>query len=180
MSEKCIFCSHLLSSEDDIVNHYKQQHRITGENSPALESYVNSLQSDPFEFFIKKYSYYDDEWWWCLIKKVDIIKENLKILNTSQVNNVIVRRIGNWFIELSVDYHHFPRVYDFTKPENIIFDFIEIILHKIPDANGEFCLICCVVNQQQKLREGKFIQVLVLQQVLFKVQWVIGWNIFCT
>ena len=43
MFEKCNFCSLVLSSEDDIANHYEQQNKITRENSPAFERYVDSL-----------------------------------------------------------------------------------------------------------------------------------------
>ena len=145
----------MLSSEDDIVNHYKQQHEITRENSPAFNSYVDSLQGDPLEFFIEKCSYCHvflfDAW----LKSRHILKKHLKILNTSQVNNMIVRRIGNWFIEFSVDYHRFSKVFEFSNPEKIIFDFIENVSRKIRDANGEFCLICCIVNQSPLEIEGR-------------------------
>ena len=68
---------------------------------------------------------------------------------------MIVRRIGNRFIEFSVDYHRFSEVYDFTKPEKIIFDLIENVSSKIPDANCEFHLICCIVNQSTVEIEGR-------------------------
>ena len=60
---------------------------------------------------------------------------------------MIVRRIGDRFIEFSIDYKRFSKLYDFTKSEKIIFDFIENVSRKIPNANGEFRLICCIVNQ---------------------------------
>ena len=60
MFEKCNFCSLVLSSEDDIANHYEQQNKITRENSPAFERYVDSLWSDPLQFFVKKCSYCDE------------------------------------------------------------------------------------------------------------------------
>ena len=68
---------------------------------------------------------------------------------------MIVRRTGNRFIEFSVDYHHFSKVYDFAKPENIISDFIENVSRKIPYVNGEFRLICCIVNQSAVEIEGR-------------------------
>ena len=68
---------------------------------------------------------------------------------------MIFRRIGNQFIEFSIDYQRFSKVYDFTKSEKIIFDFIENVSRKIPDANGEFCFICCIVNQSAIEIEGR-------------------------
>ena len=65
------------------------------------------------------------------------------------------------FIEFTIDSKRFSKFYDFTKPEKIIFDFIENVSHKIPDANGEFRLICCI---------GKSTPILVLLGVLFRVQ----------
>ena len=124
MSEKCNFCSRVLSSEDDIVNHYEQEHKITRENSPAFESYIDSLRSDPLDFFVKKCNYCDEFFFDARSRSIHIFKNRLKILNTAQVDNMIIRRTGNRFIEFSIDYKHFSKVYDFTKPEKMIFDFI--------------------------------------------------------
>ena len=57
MSEKCNFFSRVVSSEDDIVNHYEQEHKITRENSPTFKSYIDSLRGDSLEFFVEKCNY---------------------------------------------------------------------------------------------------------------------------
>ena len=101
MSGKCNFCSHVFFSEDDTVNHYKLEHKITRKKSPSFESYIDSLQSDPLEFFIEKCNYCDEFFFDARSRSIHILKSHLKILNTSQADNMIVRRIGNQFIEFS-------------------------------------------------------------------------------
>ena len=95
MSEKCNFCSRVLSSEDDIVNHYEQEHKITRENSTTFESYIDSLLIDPLEFFVEKYNYYDEFFFDVRSRSIHILKNHLKMLNTAQVDNMIVKRIRN-------------------------------------------------------------------------------------
>ena len=104
MSGKCNFCSSVFFSEDDTVNHYKQEHEIIRKKSPAFESYIDSLQNDPLEFFVKKCNYCDEFFFDAQSRSIHILKSHLKILNTSQVDNMIVRRIGNQFTEFSIDY----------------------------------------------------------------------------
>ena len=145
----------MLSSEDDMVNHYKQEHKITRQNSSAFESYINFLRSNPLEFFIEKCNYCDEFSFDALSKSKHILKNHLKILDTSLVDNMIGRRIGDRFIEFTTDSKHFSKFYNFTKPEKIIFDFIENVSRKIPDANGEFRLICCIVNRSAVEIEGR-------------------------
>ena len=115
MSEKCNFCSRVLSSEDDIVNHYEREHKITRENSPAFESYIDSLRSDPLDFFVKKCNYCDEFFFDARSRSIHIFKNHLKILNTAQVDNMIIRRTGNRFIEFSIDCQYFTKGLRFYK-----------------------------------------------------------------
>ena len=49
----------------------------------------------------------------------------------------------------------FQEVYDFAKPEKIVSDFNENVSRKILYVNGEFRLICCIVNQSAVEIEGR-------------------------
>ena len=88
------FCSRVLSSEGDIVNHYEQEYKIPRKNSLVFESYVDSLQSDPLEFFVNKRNYCNGFFFDNQSRSIYILKTYLKILNTAELDHMIFRTIG--------------------------------------------------------------------------------------
>ena len=60
---------------------------------------------------------------------------------------MLIRKIGDKHIEFSIDYTPHSKLYDFKDPEKVLSDFIENVARVIPDANGELCLVACIVNQ---------------------------------
>ena len=59
----------------------------------------------------------------------------------------MIQKIGNRFIEFSIDYIHHSETCDFMNPNKVINEFIENVARLTPKANGEFRLLCCIVNQ---------------------------------
>ena len=70
---------------------------------------------------------------------------------------MLIRRIGNRFIEFSIDLNRFGKIYGFKNLEKVLNEFIENISREIPDAVGEFHLIFCIVNQSAAEIEGRWI-----------------------
>ena len=61
---------------------------------------------------------------------------------------MLIPRVGNKFIEFSIDYTRHGRVYDFKDPDKVIYGFIENVARLVPSGkNGEFRFVCCIVNQ---------------------------------
>ena len=50
-------------------------------------------------------------------------------------------------MEFNIDYKRHSNVYDFKNPDKVIGDFIENVARHLFEAEGEFRLICCIVNQ---------------------------------
>ena len=50
-------------------------------------------------------------------------------------------------MEFNIDYKRHSNVYDFKNPDKVIGDFIENVARHLSEAEGEFRLICCIVNQ---------------------------------
>ena len=59
----------------------------------------------------------------------------------------MIRKIGDKYIEFSIGYSRHDKRYDFKDPEDVLSDFIANVARVIPDANGEFCLVSCIVKQ---------------------------------
>ena len=55
----------------------------------------------------------------------------------------------------SIDNARFFNRYDFTDPENIISNFIERVSTELGNIEGEFRLICSIINQSVAQVEGK-------------------------
>ena len=70
----------------------------------------------------------------------------MKLLAVNR-DNLIIRKTGDKYIEFSIDYARFEKDYDFKNPEKVLNEFTENVSRVIPDANGEFRLVCCIVNQ---------------------------------
>ena len=141
MQEQCCFCSRALNYLQEIIKHYDNLHKINVENSPTLESYVDVISREPSQFFMEQCQYcngspFTDP----KVKARHYLARHLKLVSTSQ-DNFLIRRIGNRFIEFSIDFNRF----------------IENVSRKTPDAVGEFRLTCCIVNQSATEIEGRLI-----------------------
>ena len=61
---------------------------------------------------------------------------------------MLIQRVGNKFIEFSIDYTQHGRVFVFFDPGKVINNFIENVACLMTSGeNGEFRLVCCIVNQ---------------------------------
>ena len=78
----------------------------------------------------------------------------MKLLLAS-ANKMLIRKVGDRFMEFSIDYTRHGKIYDFKNLDKIINDFIENVARFVPEANGEFRSICCVVNQSATELHGK-------------------------
>ena len=89
------------------------------------------------------------------LKAQHFLMKDLKLNGNN--NNILIRRIGNRFIEFSIDYDHFKNDYDFFNPDKIIGSFIEAVARKISDEEGEFRTVFSIMNQSAAEMEGKSI-----------------------
>ena len=71
----------------------------------------------------------------------------MKLLSVNR-KNLLIRRVGNKFIEFSTDYSRHGRIYNFKNLEKVINDFIENVARVVPTNEiGDFRFVCCIVNQ---------------------------------
>ena len=62
---------------------------------------------------------------------------HVKLLSVTR-NNLLIRRVGNTFIEFSTDYTRHGRVYGFKDADMVINDFIENVVRPVlSDENDE-------------------------------------------
>ena len=80
------------------------------------------------------------------MKSRHYLRHYLKLFPASK-RDILIQKIGNRFLEFSVDYVRHSKAYDFMNPNKVINEFIEIVARLIPIANGEFRLVCCIANQ---------------------------------
>ena len=80
------------------------------------------------------------------LKAEHYLRKHLKLLPVGR-ENLMIRKVGDKFIEFSIDYSQHGKIYNFKDPEKVLNDFIDNVARVIPEANGEFRLICCIVNQ---------------------------------
>ena len=73
------------------------------------------------------------------------LQNHLKLLPITK-NDMLIRKAGK-FMEFSIEYKHHSNVYDFKNSDKVIGDFIENVARHLSEAEGEFRLICCIVNQ---------------------------------
>ena len=95
-----------------------------------------------FENTVAQPSFFDVK-----LKAEHYLRKHLKLLSVNR-NNLLIRRVGNKFMEFSIDYTRHGKIYNFKNPEKVINDFIENVARVVPppNENGEFRLVCCIVN----------------------------------
>ena len=153
MVEKCGFCSRTLTSIPELIDHYANSHNTTIGNSPVFESYVDLLTKLSLELFMEECEYCCKTFFDGKLKAKHFLRKHLKLNGNN--NNILIRRIGNRFIEFSIDYDRFKNLYDFFDPDKIIGSFIEAVARKIPDEEGEFRTVFSIMNQSAAEIEGK-------------------------
>ena len=153
MVEKCGVCSCTLTSIPQLIDHYANSHNTTKGNSPVFESYVDLLTKPSLEFFMEECEYCCKTFFVGKLKAKHFLRKHLKLNGNN--NNILIRRIGNRYIEFSIDYDRFKNVYDFFDSDKIMGSFIEAVARKIPDEEGEFRTVFSIITQSAAEIEDK-------------------------
>ena len=104
MQQNCRFCTRSLNSLQDVMGHYNDAHRINKENSPTLESYLVVLSKDPNQASFEYCEYCSNPLLFdAKLKAEHYLRKHIKLLSVTR-NNLLIRRVGNKFIEFSIDY----------------------------------------------------------------------------
>ena len=156
MQQSCRFCTWILNSLQDVIQHYNDVNIINKENSPTFESYIDVISKDPNQTIFEYCEYcsnppsFDAK-----LKAEHYLRKHLKLLYVTR-NNLLIRRVGNKFIEFSIDYTRHGRVYDFKDPDKVRNGFIENVARLVLSGeNGKFRLVCCLVNQSAVELHGR-------------------------
>ena len=156
MNKQCRFCSCSLKSVEDVVDHYRRA--IKTDNSPTFEKYVDAITRHsyrPRQMFVEFCKFCSNPPFFDLKEKVEhYLQEHLRLLTVSK-NDILIRKIGDKFIEFSIDYSRHSNLYDFENPNKVIKDFIDTASRYILEVEGELRLICCMVNQSNVETNGR-------------------------
>ena len=82
------------------------------------------------------------------------MQEHIRLLPVSK-NEILITKIGDQFIEVSIDYSRHSNLYDFENPNKVIKDFIDTASRYILEVEGELRLICYMVNQSNIETNGR-------------------------
>ena len=146
MQQRRRFCSLSLNSVQEVLDHYNDNHGINKDNSPTFERHIDAISKDTPQMFVGYCEYCNSPPFFDLrVKAEHYFRKHLKLLPAS-ANNKLIRKVGDRFMEFSIDYTRHGKIYDFKDPDKIINDFIENVTRLVPEANGDFRLICCIVN----------------------------------
>ena len=153
MVENCGFCSRSLNSIPEFIDHYSNSHKTTKDNSPVFKSYVDLLTKPSSQFFMAGCEYCGKIIFDAKQKAKRYLRKHLKLNGNN--NDLLIRRIDNKFIEFTINYDRFKNSYDFFTPDKIIASFIQAVVNKIPDEEGEFRTVFSIMNQSATQIEGK-------------------------
>ena len=110
MQQNCRFCTRTLNSLQDVMEHYNDAHRINKENSPTLESFLVALSKDPNQASFEYCEYCSNPLLFdAKLKTEHYLHKHVKLLSVAR-NNLLIRRVGNKFIEFSINYNRLGRV----------------------------------------------------------------------
>ena len=141
-----------------MLGHRKENHGIRSDNSPTFDSYVVAISIDSnhsTQMFVEFCEFSKSPPFFDLKKKAEhYLQKHLKLLRATR-NDILIRKIGDKFIELSIDYRRHMNLYDFKNPDKVIYDFIENVSRHINEAESEFRLICCIINQTATETHGR-------------------------
>ena len=156
MQQSCRFCTRSLNSLQDVIEHYNDAHEINKENCPTFESYVDVISKDPNQVIFEYCEYCSNPPFFDAKRNAEhYLRKHVKLLSVTR-NNLLMRRVGTKFIEISIDYIRHGRVDVFKEPDKVINDFIQNVARLVPSGeNGEFKLIYCIVNQSAVELHGR-------------------------
>ena len=150
----CRFCNRTLDSTQDIISHYNDVHSIKKENSPTFENYIDAISRDQM-FVVESCEYCNSPPFFNLkLKAKHYLCKHLKLLPVGR-ENLMIRKVGDKFIAFSIYYSWHGKVYNFKDPEKVLNDSTDNVTRGIPEANGEFRLVYCIVNQSAVELHGR-------------------------
>ena len=164
--QQCRFCPQKLQTFNEVPNRHDKVHGITEDNSPTFQSYINTISRDSKQMFVEYCEYYKSPPFFNSEVKSRHYLRHLKLFPALK-RDILIREIGNRFLEFSIDYIRHSKAHDFMNPNKVINELIENVARLILKANGEFRLVCCIVNQSVVEFHGRRLYTnssLVLQQ----------------
>ena len=114
LHENCSFCLAVLESVENVRDHHKDVHSIT-ESNPIFDQYLENLSSNSAVLLTSQRDYCNKFFHNNRTKVKYLVKKDLKLFD-SNVNDLLIRRVGSRFIEFSIDYAPFGSFYNFKDP----------------------------------------------------------------
>ena len=102
-----------------------------------FESYIDAISRDAPHMYVgyceccNSLPFFD-----LRVKAEHYLHKHLKLLPAS-ANNMLIRKVGDRFMEFSIDYTHHDKICEFKDPDKINNDFIENVARLVPKANCE-------------------------------------------
>ena len=142
MQASCHFCTQSFNCLQDVIKHYNDAQGINKENSPTFESYIDLISKYPKQATFEYYEYCSNPSVFdAKLKAEHYLRKHVKLLSVTR-NNLLIQRVGNKFIEFSIDYTHHGSVYGFKDPSKVITNFTENIARLVRSGEiGEFRLV---------------------------------------
>ena len=137
---------------EELRNHYLNSHQADTSN-PIFKEYWESLQADQ-NFTSEKCSICDKRFVNATARRKHLLLRHFYQSTSSLNQGLLIKQIGTKFLELSIGHRQFSNRYDFKNPDNVIREFMDVSAN-LGSREGEFCLICCTVNQTLVQVEGK-------------------------
>ena len=122
LNENCSFWPTVLESVEKVWYHYKDVHNITDSN-PIFDRYLENLSSNSIALLTSQCDFCNKFFHANNTKAKHLVKKHLKLFD-SNVNDLMITRVGSRFIEFSIDYARFSSAYNFKDPDSIIRNFI--------------------------------------------------------
>ena len=122
LNENCSFCPAVLKGAKNFRDHYKDVHNITGSN-PVFDRYLENLSSNSVVLLTSQCDFCNKFFHDNRTKAKHLVKKHLKLFR-SNVNDLLIRRVGSRFLEFGIHYARFGSVYNFKDPDCIIRNFI--------------------------------------------------------
>ena len=153
LNENSSFCPAVLESVKNVRDHYKDVHNITDSN-PVFDRYLQNLSSNSVVLLTSQCDFSNRFFHDNGNKAKHLVKKLLKLFD-SNVNDLLIRRVGSRFIEFSIVYACLGSVYNFKDPDSIIRNFINRVSRGLGDREGEFRLVFSITNQSAVEIEGR-------------------------
>ena len=122
LNENCSFWPAVLESVENVRDHYKDIHNIA-DGKPFFDRYLENLSSNSIALLTSQCDFCNKFFHDNKTKAKHVVKKHLKLFG-SNVNDLMITRVGSRFIEISINYAHFRSAYNFKDPDSIIRNFI--------------------------------------------------------